>query len=402
MTSWAVLLVERARARANRAAQVFLGLAARVALGAFGPNVCSCAVRWGDRSTSDFNEEVAIRWRLNGRGRLLAIALAVAVAAAGRAQYARAAFPGSNGMIAFASNRDDSSNFEIYSMDSNGVGVTRLTNNSASDIEPAWSPDGTKIAFTSSRSGNSDIWIMNGDGSNPTQLTTDTGSDFGAAWSPDGTKIAFTSTRNGGRYDIFVMNADGTGQTNLTNDSSTNELQPAWSPDGAKIAYTSDKDGGDFDVWVMNADGTGQTDLTQTGVGVHEQNPNWSPDGSQITFESNADGYSGVFVMNADGSGSTDVSGPVGAGDPAWSPDGNQITFIEDYDVWVMNADGTGQVNVTNNASGVSAQNPDWGPTKVPTDRNQCKNSGWQTLVRTDGTTFKNQGDCVQYVNTGK
>lgn len=136
-------------------------------------------------------------------------------------------FPGENGKIAFTSNRDG--NAEIYVMNPDGTGQTRLTNNAASDFEPSWSPDGTKIIFTSERDGNREIYVMNADGSAQTRLTNNPTEDASPSWSPDGTKIAFFSNR-GGSDGIFIMNAaDGTGQTRLTNNTAS-DSQPDFGP----------------------------------------------------------------------------------------------------------------------------------------------------------------------------
>ena len=128
-----------------------------------------------------------------------------------------AAFPGANGKIVFRSDRDGKD--EIYVMDADGGGQTRLTDNPASTTtSPTWSPDGTRIAFTSDRGGKSDIYVMDADGGNPTRLTDDPAGDAQPAWSPDGTKIAFSSVRDGlSNEDIFVINPDGTGQRRFTN-----------------------------------------------------------------------------------------------------------------------------------------------------------------------------------------
>src|SRR5436190_24401421 len=117
------------------------------------------------------------------------------------------------GRIAFVTSRDG--NAEIYVMNADGRGVTRLTDNPAVDQDPAWSPDGTRLAFASTRDGNDEIYVMNADGSDVTRLTTDPASDRFPAWC--GTRIAFQSDRYAApSYDIYVMNDDGTGATRTT------------------------------------------------------------------------------------------------------------------------------------------------------------------------------------------
>src|SRR4051794_35868499 len=129
--------------------------------------------------------------------------------------------------IAFASDRDG--NLEIYAMDTDGGGLVRLTENSAEDFSPAWSPDGLRLAFVSNRDGNSEIYVMNADGTAQTRLTNNTADDLSPAWSPDGTKIAFSSRRDG-NDEIYLMNPDGSGQQNLTNNAG-DDTQPSFSPD---------------------------------------------------------------------------------------------------------------------------------------------------------------------------
>jgi hypothetical protein len=141
-------------------------------------------------------------------------------------------FPGENGKIAFTSTRD--SNAEIYVMNPDGSGQTNISNNPAIDYQPSWSPDGSKIAFTSTRDGENNGWyevyVMNADGSGQTRLTNNPAYDQFPSWSPDGSKIAFasyTENRNNGK--IYVMNAGGSGQTRLTNDPGSDD-EPAWGP----------------------------------------------------------------------------------------------------------------------------------------------------------------------------
>ena len=175
------------------------------------------------------------------------------------------------------------------------------------------------------------------------------------SWSPDGTKIAFSSDRDGGLQEIYVMNADGSGQTRLTITSAYNFF-PSWSPDGAKIAFTSSRNGG-FQIFVMNADGSGQTNLSTVPVG-EDIAPAWSPDGTKIAFTSSRDASREIYVMNADGS---------------------------------------NHVRLTSNVADEGAPNWQPAPASGPTNHDQCKKDGWQTFMN---PKFKNQGDCVSYVNS--
>jgi len=113
------------------------------------------------------------------RASTILVVIASLIAAWGSAP-AQAAFPGSNGTIAFDSNRDG--NLEIYSMNADGTNPTNLTNNPAADIRAAYSPDGSKIAFQSGRDGNSEIYSMNADGTNPTRLTNNPANEEAPDW----------------------------------------------------------------------------------------------------------------------------------------------------------------------------------------------------------------------------
>jgi len=286
-----------------------------------------------------------------------------------------------SGRIAFVSDRDG--NREIYVMNADGTGQTRLTNNPAWDGSPAWSPDGSKIAFHSDRDGDAEIYVMNVDGTGVSRLTNNPAWDGDAAWSPDGTKIAFDSNRDG-NDEVYVMKADGTGQARLTNNPAE-DGGPAWSPDGSKMAFYSDRDG-NMEAYVMKADGTGQTNLTNNPA--WDRGTSWSPDGSQIVFHSDRNGDPmEVYVMNADGTGQTRLTNnPAYDGYPSSSPDGSQIAFQSDRDggvmeIYVMNTDGTGQTDLTDNTALDIL--PAWSPAQAqPATMHNCPQPGrWAISV---------------------
>jgi len=266
---------------------------------------------------------------------------------------------------------------DVYAMDANGHNLEPLTTSFAFDEWGSWSPDTFKILFQSDRipdtsfTARFQIYVMNSDGSNVGQLTfpntardsitghvTDTTSNFHPAWSPDGTKIAFASTRDT-NSEIFVMEPNGANVTRLTSDAA-DDAQPAWSPDGSKIAFASHRDGND-EIYVMNANGSGQVNLTNSAAS--DLAPAWSPDGTKIAFQSNRQTNGAVWVMNADGSNPVRLTTPssgTAAGAPSWSPDGTRIAYEQEGDIWVMNVDGSRKIRIT---SGFWADGlPRWRP----------------------------------------
>ena len=259
--------------------------------------------------------------------------------------------------------RSGNSQVDIYGMDVTGHNLQQLTTSNAFDDWGAWSPDTFKIVFMSNRVPDSThavhyhIFTMNSDGSSESQLTFEDSADsFNPAWSPDGTRIVFASTRDGNR-EIYIMDPNGSNVVRLTNNSAADE-QPAWSPDGSKIAFVSDRDG-NTEIYLMNADGSGQVNVTNDpGKDVL---PTWSPDGTKIAFQSDRETNFAVWVMNADGSNPTRLTSPSSPnGAPSWSPDGTRIAYEQDGDIWVMNVDGSRKIRIT---SGFWADGlPRWRP----------------------------------------
>ena len=177
-------------------------------------------------------------------------------------------------------------------MGSDGSNPRRLTNDSANDVAPVWSPDGRRIAFMSSRDGNWEIYSMGSDGSNPRRLTSNSATDGIPSWSPDSRQIAFESSRDG-NFEVYAMGSDGNNPRRLTNNSAVDGF-PVWSPDGRHIAFHSSRDD-NFEIYVMGSDGSDLSRLTNDPG--NDYAPVWSPDGRNITFESSRDGNLEIYSM---------------------------------------------------------------------------------------------------------
>ena len=149
-------------------------------------------------------------------------------------------------------------------MNADGSGLTNLTNNSASDYQPVWSPDGTKIAFFSIRDGGEKLYVMDSDGSSLTRLTNQGYALKSPVWSTDGSRIVYTWESTATAHDdIHVVDVNGSGSTSLTNLTNhlDDDLQPFWSKDDSQIYFSTYRDG-NSEIYVMNADGSELTNLT--------------------------------------------------------------------------------------------------------------------------------------------
>jgi DNA-binding beta-propeller fold protein YncE len=307
------------------------------------------------------------------RGRVWVILLALAVASAGIV-FAIRAFSGTeqpprpaatiqNGRIAFADY--SGGHWQIFSVEPDGSERSQLTHLSTDQFHPAWSPDGSRIAFSAqSAGGGTEIEVMDADGSNIEQLTQGAGWGYLPAWSPDASRIVFVSNRDG-NDEIYVMEADGSNQMRLTDDPNE-DLSPAWSPDGTRIAFQSNR-GGNNEIFVMSPDGTGTRNLTDAPTSG-EFDPAWSSDGTKIAFASDRDGNVEIYLMNADGSDVTRLTNDPGHDwNPAWAPDGSRIAFESDRDgaiaLYTMELDGTKPVRLTD--TGADACCPTWQPVLV-------------------------------------
>jgi Tol biopolymer transport system component len=320
---------------------------------------------------------------MRSRGMCLSIVIS-AIGLAATAAPAWGTFPGTNGRIAFAS--DAAGDLDVWTINPVGSGAANVTDAAGApgfDLEPAWSPDGSKIAFRSGRAAAGEIYSMNANGTGLVQLTSNAFKDYEPDWSPDGSMIAFASNRNDpnfatcvGRFggciiNIFVMPATGGSPVQVTFDSATDQF-PKFSPDGRSIAYSSDVSGA-FAIYKVDLATLAVTKLTPDSLRAAE--PDYSPDGTEIAFENNfypcTTGTSAcrtdIFVMPADGGTITQLTHQFNNNyDPSWSPQGDRIAFTHSegaqfklQQIYMMNPNGTGITRITHNND--ENFGPDWG-----------------------------------------
>jgi WD40-like Beta Propeller Repeat len=301
-----------------------------------------------------------------------------------------------NGSIYFRVGEADSgSRMESIEPDGTGRHVVFPEDSPVHYSRIAFSPDGTRIAFDNFLEGEYGIETADPDGSDIVRLT-DGVNDSWASWSPDGTKILFSSTRydpsieqcmpgfpheHGCPTDIYLMDADGSNVVRLTDDPAS-EYQPIWSPDGRRIAFArslGDPQLSHPAIFTMDPDGT---DVRQTSSadGGSDFWPSWSPNGTQIVFAAIRKEDWGIWTVNADGSSEEQIFGGVGTGyvnNPVWSPDGSLIAFvgnpsIDDYSpddaLYVMRPNGTGITPLADAPSIGVAGDIAWQPIQAPAE----------------------------------
>lgn len=278
--------------------------------------------------------------------------------------------PKINGKIAFISSDKESTREVVYVMDYDGSNIVQITNGDYSNLDPTFSPDGSRIIFSSRRGtlpsiewpellGERNIFVMDYDGANQIQFTDGILASWNPAWSPDGLRIVFDAN-NLGRYNgwaIYVIDIDGKNLTRLTSSSMSN-LAPAWSPDGSRILYSL-LEVGNSGFFSMNPDGSNKVRLTHNNEdGVYAS---WSPDGTKIVFRSRrqADQWD-IYIMDPDGSNQINLTKSPDLDErwPSWEY-GPKIVYTAGSEfvinqIYIMDPDGSNIIKLTNMARGAS------------------------------------------------
>ena len=318
---------------------------------------------------------------------------------------------GSSGEASIAFHSDPGGLDDTYVMTETGEGLVAVTRGMETIAQPHWSPDGTRLVVECCTSDHGRLFLIDGSGAEPIELAPDISGAIGPAWSPDGSTIAFESiddqmlylldvdsptigaprplgpsgagpswssdgerivyfAERKGNVDIYTVSVDGSDVERLTRDEAADH-SPRWSPSG-RIASVSER-GGDQDVFVMDGDGSNQLDFSRNPW--PDDFPAWSPDGHLLAYVAYldgadpltvGDGNAEIYVVAADGSRNRPVSGhPAWDGDPSWSPDGSVIAFTRRTDrasVHVMRPDGTGDRTLEGVGGTANDCCPSWRP----------------------------------------
>lgn len=260
----------------------------------------------------------------------------------------------------FAAVNSRSGNKEIYLVDIDGHGAIPVTRNGSINLQPAWSPTGRELAFTSYRAGNPDLYVANLAKATTRRISARRGLNIGPAWSPLGDLVAVTLS-NSGNSDIYTIEPYSGKQVARLTRSPGIDASPAWSPGGSQIAFVSERSGG-AQVYIMSASGGDARRVTFHGN--HNTDPAWSPKGDRIAYVSR-EGNFDILTCGVDGRNVVRITQGQGDNeDPTWSPDGRYIGFSSSRTgarhIWIATADGYHHARITQDKGGWS--NPAWSP----------------------------------------
>ena len=263
--------------------------------------------------------------------------------------------------IVFISNR--SGNKEVWMMDWDGANQRQLTKTGSIALSPRISPDNARVAYTVIGKRGVEIGMYSIELGRSVTFPSFAGTNSTAAWSPDGTKLAFSSSMRGDP-EIFVVDANGANPRRLTAFKGS-DVSPVWNPKtGSQIAFVSGRTGLP-QIYIMESDGTNVQRITDGGYAV---SPSWSPNGQFLTFAwrrnygPGAPGGQDIYIMDIASKQWVQLTHDSGVNDyPSWSPDGRHIVFESTRgghtEIWTMLADGSQQRQLTTQGSN---QQPNW------------------------------------------
>jgi TolB protein len=295
---------------------------------------------------------------------------------------AEAAFPGTNGRVAFSANLNTGS-WQVYTMNPDGTDVQKivpLPGSQQTDHQIQWAPNGIRLALMSELSGEPELYIVRADGSHFHRVFDDPNHvDLFPTWSPDGSKLLFgRSSNRTGNLALFTIGPDGSDLTKITG-ARIDHAGAQYTPDSASIIFDGSGAGVIAALYRIDADGSDLVQLTPTDLraGI----PDLSPDGTHVVFYDGQNGPlpNSIWTMRTNGTHLTrltDASCCFHDTSPEYSPDGTQIAFVTDrsyvrqccVEIWIMDTDGSNVTQVTSSIGRCPVEHlgdcgdPDWGP----------------------------------------
>jgi len=258
--------------------------------------------------------------------------------------------------IAFVSRHEDAN--EIYLMDYDGHRIRRLTTTGTLNLNPVWSPDGTRMAFVSWREESPNIYLMDNSGKIDRLPAVEGELNASPDWSPDGKKLVYSSDA-AGNQELYMLDLASSRNTRLTR-SRAIEISPDYAPNGREIAFTSDRSGSP-QIYVMDVDGLNTRRISFDSS--YSDSAAWSPRGGKLAYVSRDKwGYFQVVIRDLAKNEVTKLTrGRWNSENPRWSPDGRHLVFSSNrfgtYDVYTMASDGT---DVRRLSKGGDCRTPDW------------------------------------------